>query len=73
MSVHQIAIFNSFKLAMFIHVASAGTIRRLMLDLSTMMKRNLGVKGLMLHFLVLPKMKSIKLMQLIWSIQVAVY
>jgi hypothetical protein len=73
MSVHQIAIFKSFKLAMFIHVASAGTIRRLMLDLSTMMKRNLGVKGVMLHFLVLPKMKSIKLMQLIWSIQVAVY
>jgi hypothetical protein len=60
-------------LPVFIHVASAETIQRLMLDLSTMMKQNLGTKGVMLRFLVLAKMKLIKLMPLIWSIQVVVY
>jgi hypothetical protein len=43
-----------------------------MLDQSTMMKQNLGVKGVMLHFLVVTRMKSINLMPLIWLIQAIV-
>ena len=59
-------------LPVLIHVTSAETIQRLTLDLSIMMNQNLGTKGVMLHFLVLAKMKLIKLMLLIWSIQVVV-
>lgn len=60
-------------LPVLIHVTSAETIQRLTLDLSIMMNQNLGTKGVTLHFLVLAKMKLIKLMLLIWSIQVVVY
>ena len=47
----------------------AETIQRLMLDLNTMKKQNLGMKGVILHLLVLPRMKFISLMQSIWLIQ----
>jgi len=53
-------------------VEPAETTQRLMLDQSTMMKQNLGVKGVMLHFLVVTRMKSINLMPLIWLIQAIV-
>lgn len=47
-------------ISMLCNVSFSGTIRRLMLDLSIMMKLNLGMKGAMLHFLVLIIMKLIK-------------
>lgn len=49
------------------------TIQRPMLGPSIMMKQNPGVKGVILHLLVLHRMKLINLMPLIWLIQVVVY
>lgn len=66
------ALFITFRM-LFLHVICAEITPRPMLDLSTMMKQNHGMKGVMLHFLVLPKMKSTNLMPLVWLIQVVVY
>lgn len=74
-SVCEIAIwtYSYLQVSLILHVAFAEIIQRLMLDLSIMMKRNLGLKGVMLHFLVLHRMKLISLTPLVWLIQVVVY
>ena len=60
-------------LSLFINLQYVETIQRPMLGPNIMMKQNHGVKGVMLHLLVLHRMKLINLMPLIWLIQVVVY